>query len=100
MKIQYDPEEAITLDVKRCYLPLTITDECPECGEEVEHDCSGPTYLSYPTLNVPERETFGCECGHEWERWIQLDLTVKAVAAPNDDANTDDTDKEPPDASS
>lgn len=90
MKIQYDPEEEITLEV-RCYVPLTITDGCPECGEEAERG------YEQAYLNVPLRQIFECECGHEWERWIQLDLTVKAVAAPVDDT---DTDKESPDASS
>jgi hypothetical protein len=107
MKIQYDPEKEIPLEVKRCYVPLTITDECPECGEEAERDYK-QAYFSYPTLNVPLCQTFECECGHEWERWIQLDLTVKAIAAPVDDtddeavddANTYDTNKEPTDASS
>lgn len=112
MKIQYDPQKAIPVEIKRFYLPLTISDECPECGAEVENDCE-ITYLSYPTLNVPRSETFWCEdCDEEWVGWIQLDLTVKAVAAPNDDtdddtdddadddANTDDTNGEPTDASS
>jgi hypothetical protein len=102
MKIQYDPKKPIPVEIKRFYLPLTISDECPECGAEVENDCE-ITYLSYPTLNVPHSETFWCEdCDEEWVGWIQLDLTVKAVAAPDDDTDEDDTDdnEEPTDASS
>lgn len=98
MKIQYDPKKAIPVDIKRFYLPLTISDECPKCGVTVENNCQIKC-LSYPTLNTPLRETFRCEdCDEEWMGWIQLDLTVKAVAAPDD--NTDDTNKEPQDASS
>lgn len=99
MKIQYDPKKAIPIEIKRFYLPLTISDECPECGVEVENDCE-ITYLSYPTLNVPHCETFWCEdCEEEWEGWIQLDLTVKVIAAPVDDEAAD-TNEEPQDASS
>lgn len=91
MKIQYDPEEKFSLDVKRCYMPpLVISDECPECGAEVEHDYS-QTYFSYPTVNTPRLECFECDEGHEWERWIQLDLTVKAVAAPLEDDESENT---------
>lgn len=99
MKIQYDPQKGIPLEVKRFYLPLTISDECPKCGGEVENDCE-IAHLSYPTLNVPIRETFWCEdCDYEWEGWIQLDLTVKVITAPVvfDDENIDG---EPTDASS
>ena len=92
MKIQYDPKKAIPVDIKRFYLPLTISDECPKCGVTVENNCQIKC-LSYPTLNTPLRETFRCEdCDEEWPGWIQLDLNVKAVAASSS--------KEPQDASS
>lgn len=31
-------DDAISIDVKRLYLPVVITAKCPNCGDEVEHD--------------------------------------------------------------
>ena len=40
------------LDIKRCYLPIVITDTCPHCGATVQKDLDGD-YISYPRVNAP-----------------------------------------------
>jgi hypothetical protein len=51
MKIEHTNAVA-SLDVKRCYLPIIITDTCPTCGVEVSKHIESD-YLMYPKLNTP-----------------------------------------------
>lgn len=65
------------LEVKRCYLPVKVTQNCPECGREVVLDLS-VHYLSYPSLGVSEGTGMWCNgCNHEWKLYIKLGLTVE-----------------------
>lgn len=53
---------------KRCYFPAKLKDTCPECGEVVEYDFSGDSYLTYQEFNSPFCHNFYCgECDHEWK---------------------------------
>lgn len=82
-------DEAFDLDIKRCYLPIVITDTCPLCGVEVERHLNGH-YLSYPKLNVPfkitmyhyvEREN-GKDEEHEWQAEKEVVLRITMEEAP------------------
>lgn len=63
---------------KRTYLPFTITATCPACGVETEQNLD-EDYLSYPLLSVDEEVGFYCECEHEWDVTIKLNLDIVAV---------------------
>lgn len=72
------------LDIKRCYIPVTVHAVCPQCGAAVTRDL-GTNYLSYPRIGAPERVTFTHavasfeEPDHEWTEYILLTLTVGAA---------------------
>ena len=78
-------DDAVALDVKRCYLPITIKSICPICATPAEKDLSSD-YLSYPCVNAPERVGFVCideegeENGHEWSVNIQIELRASVVS--------------------
>lgn len=73
-------DQGIEFDVKRFYIPgVELSSPCPKCGHVCVHDLSSD-YLSYPTANVPMEEGFYCdECGHEWNEWIVLRVSVEAA---------------------
>ncbi|MDF1699588.1 MAG: hypothetical protein P1V36_00315 [Planctomycetota bacterium] len=72
-------DEEYALEIKRCYLPVKITQPCPECGREVVRDL-GEDYLSYPSVGVAEDLWMYCRgCSHEWELFIKLGLTVDVL---------------------
>ncbi len=61
------------IEVKRFYVPLKITVNCPHCNEEKKIDLRDD-YLSYPTLNEPEAIYQYCEhCENEFE----FDATIR-----------------------
>lgn len=75
------------IDVKRFYPPFSITDNCPNCGEEVV-GCDKSQYLSYPKLNTPTRVSFCCcTCEEdedlpkgakfEWEKKVIITMDVR-----------------------
>ncbi len=83
MKIKMT-DEALSLDIKRCYLPIEITDTCPTCGAEITKYLSSD-YLSFPKINAPTRlsmyhhiEESGDE--HSWVVTIILRVTAEVVA--------------------
>lgn len=78
-----------SLDLKRCYLPIVITDTCPTCGEEVSKDLSRD-YLSYPTINQPfktgmyhyiegSKEDGSKNEEHEWNVIVVLRVSMEAA---------------------
>jgi len=64
---------------KRCYIPVIIRENCPECGHEAVVDFSGDGhYLSYPSPNEPFHYDFYCgECSHDWESKEKIVLVVR-----------------------
>jgi hypothetical protein len=93
MKIQYDPAKPFEAYTRAFHFPCTVSDSCPKCGQEDKFAFEeGLGFLRNPGFNKPIKLCFCCEsCDTSWERWIQLDLNVKAVVV---------SPKESPDASS
>lgn len=52
----------IEVEVKRFYVPLKFSAECPFCGRDSELDLEDQ-YLSYPTIGAVE--TVEVHCGNE-----------------------------------
>lgn len=78
-------ESHFEVDVKRFYLPATITAKCPHCGKEVEHDLSDD-YLSYPTANEPFDHLMYCdgpkgEDDHEFRVRVKLTIRLEEVVS-------------------
>lgn len=78
--------ESMSLDLKRCRLPIEITDTCPTCGAEVTKYLSSD-YISYPKVNEPMRvsmyhhiERDDDDDEHSWD--VRIILRVTAEAAP------------------
>lgn len=67
------------IEVKRFYLPgIKFTELCPKCSEPWEFD-GDSEYISNPVVGEPEKvHAYCCECEHEWERKIVLNVTVEA----------------------
>ncbi len=83
MKIKMTNEQT-ELDLKRCYLPIEITDNCPTCGAEVTRYLSND-YLSYPCINTPIKismyhniELQDRDVEHSWEVTVILRVTAEA----------------------
>lgn len=73
------------LGIKRCYLPVRITDKCFNCGVVRTVDLDS-YYVSYPTLNMAEPISFYCEnCDHEWDVNIVISLNIKLAEKVQDD---------------
>jgi RecJ-like exonuclease len=53
------------LNIKRFYLPITLTAICPECGGKGEHDHT-QQYISDPECGTKESIPFLCEKCDEW----------------------------------
>jgi len=82
MKIEMT-KEAVALDIKRCYLPIEITDTCPTCGETVTRYLSSD-YLSYPKVNTSINvamchhiELPDSDEEHSWDVMIVLRVTAE-----------------------
>ena len=84
------------INVKRFYLPVTLTATCPECGKEVVRDCTN-SYLSYPTANEPIDVHFYCysegddgneDEEHEFYEKVILRLTVEDANQVGGDKGT------------
>ncbi len=84
----HDDANAFGIDVKRFYAPFTIHSVCPECGQLAAKDLSSD-YLSFPSVNEPERVHFYCEYeddnaegGYhccEWSETVIMRLTMEAA---------------------
>lgn len=79
--------DVVSLDIKRCYLPIEITDLCPKCGESVTKYLRSD-YLSYPKVNAPIAvwmahciELPDSDIEHEWELTIILRVTAEPATA-------------------
>ena len=80
-------DPSFEIEVKRFYVPFTITDECPKCGMTTE--CAETSdYFSYPTVGKKEKVSFYCThwedgeelgCEHEWSRNVILSIDIKAA---------------------
>lgn len=86
MKIEHTNDVA-DLDIKRCYLPIVITDTCPHCGLSVQKFLSGD-YVSYPKLNKPftinmhhviEHDDGMRDEEHDWPVQVILRVTMEAA---------------------
>ncbi len=62
-------------DIKRFYIDLVITKDCPNCGKKVTYDLSD-NYISYPAED--DILTFYCwdGCDHEWEVPVKIKATA------------------------
>ncbi len=87
IKIEVGPEP-FKVEVKRFYVPVKITAECPECGKEVTKDCESD-YLSHPTFNAVEQVHFYCVTEtdddheeHEFYAAVRFGITAVAIDAP------------------
>jgi hypothetical protein len=70
------------IDCKRLYLPLVVVADCPQCGQEIEHDLS-EDYLSYPEVGAPFVVGFHHEHeGEDHEFGVEVVLKVNIEAAP------------------
>ena len=89
MRIENNKSTGLSLDMKRCYLPITIHDKCPECGKEIAKNLA-TDYLSYPELGRPTKVTMyhydegDAEDGsddveHEWSVKVVIRVTAEAA---------------------
>lgn len=86
MKIEITDSPA-SLDIKRCYLPIVITTECPQCGLMVSKHLESD-YLSFPKVNTPfdmpmyhriEHDEGMRDEEHEWKVKVILRVTMEAA---------------------
>jgi hypothetical protein len=79
--------EPMSIDLKRCYLPIVIIDTCPKCGMEVSKHLSSD-YLSYPRVNQVfsvsmyhhiEHEDRDEE--HDWKVFVILRVSLEAAVS-------------------
>ena len=70
------------LDVKRYYIPLEVTSQCPRCRQEVTRNLL-EDYLSFPRFDVPIWLRFYHECSTdsyiEWKHNVIMRLTLEEV---------------------
>jgi hypothetical protein len=87
MRIVADPKAKGLSLMKRCYLPITIYDNCPKCGKEIAKDLS-EDYLSYPEIGRPlkvgmyhyeegDAENGSKDIEHEWDVKVVLSVTLE-----------------------
>ena len=83
MKIEMT-NQPVSLDIKRCYLPIEVTDTCPTCGAEVTK-CLSSDYVSFPKVNEPTKlsmchyiEETGEE--HDWSVIVVFRVTAEAAS--------------------
>jgi hypothetical protein len=78
--VEKNGNESFELDVKRCYLPFTLTTDCTHCGERLIDNLQH-NYLSSPMINKTFSYIFYClECDNESsvELEISMDIKVKS----------------------
>ena len=87
MKIE-NTGDVCDLDIKRCYLPIVITDTCPKCGAEVSKHLDND-YVSYPKVNKPFTinmhhiiEHPDRDEEHDWPVRVVLRVMVEAAEDP------------------
>ncbi len=75
MKIERH-DEKFELEIKRCHLPFTVSEPCPECGTLRTVDLR-TGHLSYPKLGQPQDVYGYCtNCEHEWTMEVIFDVTL------------------------
>lgn len=80
MKLEPKPGAVKLVTEKRCYMPVVLRGECPNCHGEYSRDFDD-TYLTEPPCGVPFGETMWCpRCEHEWDVTLRLDVTLSLVA--------------------
>ena len=83
MKIK-STNEPFNIEVKRFYVPITFSDNCPKCGKIDEVSYTSDQYFSYPIANEPfiHTQCFYCEdCDHEWDDECELTLTLGVTSS-------------------
>jgi hypothetical protein len=84
-KVEVDNYCKASLDIKRCYLPISVTDICSECNE-VRTISLDDHYLSYPVIGMAEPVSFYCDsCHHEWDVDIVINLNVELAEKIKDE---------------
>lgn len=74
-------EGTYDLDIKRCYLPITVETQCPHCDGKNVKDF-GDDYLSYPVTNVVMDSYVYCDhCDNEYGFKVKLFLTLEVDTA-------------------
>lgn len=83
--------EPFELNIKRCYLPVKLIDECPQCGAVCERDLKD-WYLSYPVLNEPFTEYmthYDCPKSTSWgETTWEVEIVLEMKFSFNKPGNT------------
>lgn len=82
MKIEMT-NEPMTLEIKRCYLPIEITDTCPTCGATVTKHLNSD-YVSFPKVNEPTKLSMHhyikeTDEEHDWPVTVVFRVTAEAV---------------------
>jgi hypothetical protein len=82
-------EEPFDVNVKRFYLPVTLTATCPECGKELTKDCRSD-YPSHPKFNCLEEVHFYCVTEtednyleHEFYVPVRFGITAEILGEPH-----------------
>ena len=66
-----------SLEIKRFYLPIKFSVNCPHCGASNEKDFDDD-YLSYPTINKKEAVYMCCDnCDDEYEFDVCLSVGLE-----------------------
>lgn len=67
------------IEVKRLYLPVVITKNCPKCSRRIVLDLNDD-YISYPTLNTVEDIHMYCaECDYEFYVSARITVNIEEV---------------------
>jgi len=72
-------DDPFSLDIKRCYLPMVVHDNCPQCGAPHTRDIR-EDYLSYPSTNKCCPIGMYCEaCDRSWAVNIKFGFTAQVL---------------------
>ncbi len=84
-KVKVDNYCKASLDVKRCYLPIDVTDICSKCNNVIAISLDDH-YLSYPVIGMAEPVSFYCDnCHNEWDVDIIISLGVSLAEKVQDE---------------
>lgn len=85
--VEVDNDSPFEVNVKRLYLPIQVTTQCPECGREVTKYLDSE-YVSFPKFCAPETLHFYCfdddgnETGHEFELPVRFSIDMQILGEP------------------
>lgn len=68
------------LAIKRFYVPIKVSDRCPDCSTTVKMDLLNEEQLSYPTVNGLNDLYFYCNnCDEEWTKEVKLTIKLEEI---------------------